>query len=70
MGLHISACEWQELSCVIHTSLVLERGDGTGCTHFLEDRCTFQFLESRLSFLALIHSSIDRETTVTAAFCI
>jgi hypothetical protein len=58
---HFSACKWQKLSCVIHTFLVLERWDGTVCIHFYENRCTFRFLESRLSFLALIHLSIERK---------
>jgi hypothetical protein len=34
IGLHISACEWQKLSCVIHTFLVLEKWNDTICIHF------------------------------------
>jgi hypothetical protein len=55
---HLSACKWQELSCVIHTFSVLDMWEGTGCIHFYEDRCTFRFLGSRVELLGtdtLVH---------------
>jgi hypothetical protein len=67
---HFSACKWQELSCVIHTFRSLICGRAPGASISTKIDAHFDSWGQGLSFLAMIHLFIEREMTVTAAFCI